>query len=43
MEIVTTAEIEALDLEKKGELAKAELLRQEVKKIQINANDPSQT
>ena len=33
MKIVTTTEIEALKLEKKGESAKAELLRQEVKKI----------
>ena len=33
MEIVTTTKIEALNLEKKGELAKDELLHQELKKI----------
>ena len=40
MEIVTTTEIEALKLEKKGESAKAELLRQEVKKILMKEKKP---
>jgi hypothetical protein len=40
MEIVTTTEIEALKLEKKGETAKAQLLRQEVKKILMKEKKP---
>ena len=40
MEIVTSTEIEALNLEKEGQHPKAELLRQEVKRILINEKQP---
>ena len=40
MEIVTSTEVEALNLEKEGQHAKAELLRQEVKRILINEKQP---
>ena len=40
MDIITTTEIEALKLEKKNQLASAELLRQEVKEILYTAKQP---
>ena len=40
MDIITTTEVEALKLEKKEEHAKAELLRQQVKKILMKEKQP---
>ena len=40
MDIITTTEVEALNLERKGQHSKAELLRRQVKKILIEQNRP---